>query len=316
MVGYPSTTLYLKHTLAAITALLCSACTNPNLSPPPASLHPRSPSQGVYLKEANQLIDSKGFKEELLTVVDLEKALFLNAFVNSFCESTSTNNENLQALFVDCQTACGGQSFVLSELLNVFGIEARLYNIYNVPIQGNHTMVEARIDGRWILLDPTFGTVMRHRETLLNLDEFRLLVLDGHDASTIVWQSPEVPLESISATAPLASYELGFKSASFPIEGYYTYETSGVYSPDSVVVLSADLFQNQSLSRIELGNPTPASISDAFLEFTNAILNGRINTRPISYLFHFLGHRGVQFRQRLRLHFSSFPGGSLFLVEI
>ena len=56
--------------------------------------------------------------------------------------------------------SCGRRSLQLGEVLSAVGIQHRLIGIYGLkrPALG-HTAVEARIDGKWVFLDPTLGVV-------------------------------------------------------------------------------------------------------------------------------------------------------------
>ncbi|WP_210490860.1 calcium-binding protein [Microvirga antarctica] len=54
--------------------------------------------------------------------------------------------------------SCGWRYILTKALFDEIGIESRAVNFYNVPFQSNHTTIELRIEGRWMLFDPTFGT--------------------------------------------------------------------------------------------------------------------------------------------------------------
>ena len=65
---------------------------------------------------ANQFIREKLNAVNFQNYSDKEKALYLNAVVFNFCENKQPHIQNLDSLFVNCNTACGGYSYVLRGL--------------------------------------------------------------------------------------------------------------------------------------------------------------------------------------------------------
>ncbi len=79
----------------------------------------------------------------------------LNQVVYGFCSSGSPSSPDINQLFHQCTTACGGYSYVLRGLLKAISAETRYANFYNIPNQGNHTAVEVKLEYRiwgWRLL--------------------------------------------------------------------------------------------------------------------------------------------------------------------
>jgi hypothetical protein len=64
----------------------------------------------------------------------------------------------------DYRGPCGSYSNVVSALLGSHGIPNRLLLIRDDDGAVLHTVVEARIGGRWVVADPSFGIVYRNRE--------------------------------------------------------------------------------------------------------------------------------------------------------
>ena len=110
-----------------------------------------------------------------------EIAKLLNYAVFNHCsiDLPHTGRQDITELFDVCRTSCGGYSYVLRGLLGAYGIRTRYANLYNLPKQGNHTMVEAEVEpGVWALYDPTFGAYFSKRlgDKPLSLEEVRFML--------------------------------------------------------------------------------------------------------------------------------------------
>ncbi len=64
----------------------------------------------------------------------------------------------------DYRGPCGSHSNVVIALLAVRGVRSRPLLITNDENRVIHTVVEALIDGRWVVADPTYGIVYRRRD--------------------------------------------------------------------------------------------------------------------------------------------------------
>lgn len=126
-----------------------------------------TPAAGWFEK---QRYDLAAFKDML----PKDAVLRLNQAVYSFCRSGSAPAD-LDDMYIDCVGQCGGFSYVLRGLLDEIGIQNRYANLYNIPMQGNHSAVEALVGDRWIFVDPTFGVAFSDDGTaeghMLSLDE-------------------------------------------------------------------------------------------------------------------------------------------------
>lgn len=62
--------------------------------------------------------------------------------------------------FCNGQRSCGALSDETIRILTDCGIATRGVNLYNLPNQGNHSLLEVQLDeNEWMLVDPTFGVV-------------------------------------------------------------------------------------------------------------------------------------------------------------
>ena len=109
---------------------------------------------------AGLFIESQVSLRQFMAASDVEKVLVGLSMVADFCTNSQDAgvSPSPPADFSSpCNGPCGVQASYLNEFLMAWGFEARLLNLYNVPFQGNHTVVEVNLGGKWRLLDPTFG---------------------------------------------------------------------------------------------------------------------------------------------------------------
>jgi hypothetical protein len=67
----------------------------------------------------------------------------------------------------DYRGGCGSHTGVLVAMLRASGIEARPFFLLDSAGSSRHTVVQARIDGRWVISDPNFGILYRRRDGVL-----------------------------------------------------------------------------------------------------------------------------------------------------
>jgi hypothetical protein len=53
--------------------------------------------------------------------------------------------------------SCQGAAWLYRDVLNAFGVEAREVSLFSRTYWQNHASVEVRLDGRWVVMDPTFN---------------------------------------------------------------------------------------------------------------------------------------------------------------
>jgi hypothetical protein len=71
---------------------------------------------------------------------------------------------------------CWGMSALLRDLIVISGGEARVVQLYRSNYEPNntHVVVEVRLDGRWVVFDPTFNVTLHDEEArLLGVSEIR-----------------------------------------------------------------------------------------------------------------------------------------------
>ncbi len=233
-------------------------------------------------------------KLEKLNAVELAKKL--NALVYHFCTPPQENIAvaNLNDLFKSCHTACGGRSYVLRGLLAVYGIDSKYHNIYNIPIQGNHSAVEADIRGRQLFLDPTFGTFFTHRaidDIPMSLDDVNFSFEASELPAHVYQAKPVKSLQAIPSMTLEALYALGFESNYFQLAAYVEHEAQGSPNDESILYLSAyaPLEDNHyALGCLDALNVTEASL--CFLEQTNKLYAESSPDKQVSYSFSALGY--------------------------
>jgi hypothetical protein len=102
--------------------------------------------------------ESSGEQLSLLDKSEVAKRLNYLTFRHCTTGEPRTGLSDINELFRECRTTCGGYAYVLRTLLHVAGVTTRYFNLYNLPQQGNHTLVEVEIGKEtWALFDPTFG---------------------------------------------------------------------------------------------------------------------------------------------------------------
>ena len=67
----------------------------------------------------------------------------------------------------DYRGPCGSSTRVVVTLLQASGVPSRSLFLFGPDNRHDHTVVEARVDGRWVVVDPAFGVVMHRRDGVL-----------------------------------------------------------------------------------------------------------------------------------------------------
>jgi hypothetical protein len=251
-----------------------------------------------------------------------EIAKFLNHLVFSYCrnEAPRTGVNNINELFNNCNTECGGYSYVLRGLLNVYGIKTRYSNFYNLPQQGNHTAVEVEIEkGRWSLFDPTFGvffTLDGNPESQpLSTEEVRFLL----DEVSIFKSVNSVSTKRIVAENHklINLYNNKFSADYMKLENYLLAEQAVSGGANAVVplILPVDLKNGY----VMFGSKTFLDLNTADLNFlndTNNILNNESLEDDVSFLFRIIGKNDEDFRTINILRFNNLIPGIKYDLEI
>jgi hypothetical protein len=250
-----------------------------------------------------------------------EIAKFLNQLVFSFCrtEAPHTGVNDINELFTNCNTSCWGYSYVLRELLNVYGIKTRYSNFYNLPQQGNHTAVEVEIKkGRWSLFDPTFGVFFTKdgnpESEPLSTEEVRFLL----DEVSIFKSVNSVSTKRlVTENHKLINlYNNQFSANYMKLENYLLAEQAVSAGVNAVVplILPVDLKNGY----VMFGSKTFLDLKTANLNFlndTNNILNNESLKDNVSFLFRIIGEN-VDFRTINILRFNNLIPGIKYDLEI
>ena len=252
-----------------------------------------------------------------------EIAKYLNQLVFSHCQNKlpHTGANDINELFSNCRTACGGYAYVLRALLNTYGISTRYSNFYNIPAQGNHTAVEVEVeDGRWSLFDPTFGIFFTldgdPEGTPLSTEEVRFLL----DENSIDKSAHIVSTKRIIAENPKVKnlYGQEFSSDFFKLKYYLLAEQSVSVGVDALVplVLPIDLENGY----VKFGSKTFQNLSNSklnFLKDTNDRLNNDVLSDDVSYLYHIVGRDVFKdFRSMNIIRMSSLKPGTLYDMKV
>lgn len=254
------------------------------------------------IQAARQLLNNlTGDWRSLCSLKPVDLAKVLNAVVYHFCSKPKDNVplKHLNHLFRECHTACGGRSYVLKGLLAVYGIHAQYRNIYNIPIQGNHSALEVDINGATSFFDPTFGAFFtKHavEDRPLSLDEIRF-IYDEHALAEHVYQAKKFHLKPMIQRPVNQMYSKGFNSNLFRLAFYINHETSEPLNPDKILFLSANIELKQNTYTLGcLSAKNTEEASACFLKETNALYNSANPKHHLSYNFNNLGFLNGQMK--------------------
>ena len=248
-------------------------------------------------------------------------AKYLNHLVFNFCSNTlpHTGTSDINELFVECRTACGGYLYVLRGLLASQGITTRISNFYNLPQQGNHSAVEVEVKpGEWALFDPTFGTFFTLDGNVegqpLSTEDVRFL-LNRETISTSVLMAKKDA--SVNRMPLKELYEQDFRAQYMNLENYALAEQAVSEGSDAIVPLITTL--NVEGGEAVAGSPSfddAASGQSSFLKWTNETL---LNNHPVddtSYLFHIVGQYENFFQSMNVLRIIGLTLGDLYEIQI
>lgn len=231
---------------------------------------------------------------------DLTK--LLNAFVYNYCEKPKSGESlnDINSLFSNCYTACGGRSYVLRGLLAVYGIKSSYRNIYNIQKQGNHSAVEVGFKDKLLFLDPTFGVFFTKKsinDIPLSLDEI-IYFFNKTNLVKHVYQSIKISKYSMIFKLPINKiYSQHFDSSLMDIESYIEHENSEKLDAGKILFLTANItLKNDHYSVGCMNADSAESASLCFLKETNNLYSGTHANKYISYVFNTLGFLSNQFR--------------------
>ncbi len=256
---------------------------------------------------------------EKMNQVELTKKL--NAMVYNFCKNPGKNTvvSDINSLFEVCETACGGRSYVLRGLLAVYGIDSKYQNIYNIPIQGNHSTVEVKLRESLVFFDPTFGTFFTRNninDTPMSLDDVKFS-FDAKELPQHVYQAKK--LKSIKAIPSLAlesMYTQGFESNYLDLASYVAHESAGSPHDKNILYLSANIYlENNAYALGCLDALTSEEASSCFLQQTNQLYSTSPAEKQVSYNFNMLGYYINQLNVKL-FNFNYLEPGRYYVLTL
>ena len=117
--------------------------------------------------------EDRGFLEEVLKSIfpdgtggltDEQKGIAILRYASSALE-LKNNGGSATKIIKEGYAICGGLSHVHRVLCRMVGLPSRYIGAFNLrPIMGSHAISEVYYDGKWHLLDPTFGLFFYSRE--------------------------------------------------------------------------------------------------------------------------------------------------------
>jgi hypothetical protein len=261
---------------------------------------------------AENFIQKNLGNKNILSKIDKNDLLKrLNAIVFNHCknEVPHTGKEEITELYETCKTACGGYSYVLKGLLEAFGFKVRYLNFYNLPNQGNHTAIEVEFpDGRWVFLDPTFGTFFTKEGkidgALMSIDEVRyqpnrkallskvfVAVKDAKDEQKINYS------KYIDSNLKKIYEKNKFNFKYMKLSNYLLAEQVEHVGSSSLVPLVANIKLNKGEYRLgQMDFENISSGVNSFLKDTNELLKDSDLSNDVSFLFSKVGNYSPYFR--------------------
>ena len=247
----------------------------------------------------------------------------LNFIVSNHCNSAPphTGQKDINELFVVCRTACGGYAYVLRGLFAAYGIKTRYANLYNLPAQGNHTMIEAEISsGKWALFDPTFGSFFtsdgRIDGPLLSLEEVRFNLTPASIHQHVITAKKGMPI--FDDVNLISLYDKAkFKYPNMRVENYLIAEIAAPAGMDLLVPLTLPLKIVNRRAIAGVINVRNIQEGQAgFLDWSNSTLNNDDPSDDTSYLFNISGNYDPYFRSMNILSLTGLKVGKIYDLNI
>ena len=195
---------------------------------------------------------------------------------------------NLLDAYLDGNRACGVLADTARKVAAEAALETRGVNIYGLPQQGNHVLLEVLLDtDEWMLIDPTFGVLWASPDgqNTMSLEEVRSLA-DGDEVDSACVRIRK-PGTREQAPIPLdRRFTYGFGSPPFmTAENYLLASTSGSWSIDQRLSLPCPFEAEETLLGIDLAAmESTESMSSEFLSWTNARITDGTLANDVSFL--------------------------------
>ncbi len=226
----------------------------------------------------------------------LQLAKRINAFVYNYCISDPPIEKNLHKLLKNCRTSCIGYVHVFRQIAQFYGIQSRAVYLFNIPLQGNHSLLEIKYgEDKWALFDPTFGTFFtpegKPSENPFSLDDLYFYCTSDTLIRHVVQARTLNPLD-ITSPLDVLYTPRSFKASYMGLSSYLSAEAYG--NPDkyqySLLWMNIDMRKNL----YQFGGPTKniQEGEERFLALINSLLKDDIQNNHISYNMSYLGEVG------------------------
>lgn len=131
----------------------------------------------LELERAQILLDDANDKETALMLLNWS----MNQVTRIGDEKPDGAKSALMAGRLGMGLDCGGMALIFDAALHAVGIRSRIVRLHRCPFSASdqHTTVEARIEDRWIILDPTFHISFSFEDRLLGAADVQNRVMQG-----------------------------------------------------------------------------------------------------------------------------------------
>jgi hypothetical protein len=220
----------------------------------------------------------------------------INAFVHSYCTCDLPLEKNTDNLIKNCHTSCGGYVYVFRKISECYGLQSREVYLLNIPLQGNHSMVEVKYgEDKWALFDPTFGTFFTRRgkisEKPYSLDDLYFNCSPENLLRHVV-QARRINPTEIALPLNCLYKTRSFDAVNMKLSTYLQAKDYGHQSLDQYSLLLLDIDMKKGV--FQFGGPakTIEKGDRQFLAKVNVLLNDKIRDNNIPYCTSFLGQIG------------------------
>lgn len=226
---------------------------------------------------------------ELLTRPEAERARLVTVLTYRFCDPGNALFPDLNELYTSCSTQCGGYAYVARGLAEVLDLRTRYANLYNIPQQGNHTVVELLVDGVWEFYDPRFGAFFTDDGTpggrVMNISQ-----VSGQDEGVLA--SKVVQIDKVADLFQPPGYSADFDHKYMEVDNYRTTKAIVQFLPGEMLWLRVPLTSAEPVG--PAGETDRARLSAGWLAYTNATLNDSDPENDTSYSSYFLHNQPIQ----------------------
>ena len=226
-----------------------------------------------------------------------------NFFTYNFCITGKSKQSSVPNLFLEPYTACGGCTFIFRAIAEYYDIETRYAYLYNIPHQGNHSLVEAKTrKGKWVLFDPTFGLFFTSDGQVdsniyglseINYELFDKPLIDYVIKAKKVYVSKEKLAKFLrNSTSELYTPKF-FNEKYMDLNSYVNSERYGYNDSNLETYLRIQIDMINDYLMIGTDFKTLAEGEAGFLQASNSSLNDANKLNDFSYLASTIGKNAV-----------------------